>query len=60
VDQEGRPAVEHGSQADRERAGQDDREHARKEVETAMGQRLVVIGEIARPHGLHGEMRVTP
>jgi 16S rRNA processing protein RimM len=25
-----------------------------------MGQRLVVIGEIARPHGLHGEMRVTP
>ena len=23
-----------------------------------MGQRLVVIGEIARPHGLHGEMRV--
>ena len=24
-----------------------------------MGQRLVVIGEIARPHGLHGEMRVT-
>jgi 16S rRNA processing protein RimM len=25
-----------------------------------MGQRLVVIGEIARPHGLRGEMRVTP
>jgi 16S rRNA processing protein RimM len=25
-----------------------------------MGQRLVVIGEITRPHGLHGEMRVTP
>jgi 16S rRNA processing protein RimM len=25
-----------------------------------VGQRLVVIGEIARPHGLHGEMRVTP
>jgi len=24
-----------------------------------MGQRLVVIGEIARPHGLLGEMRVT-
>jgi 16S rRNA processing protein RimM len=25
-----------------------------------MGQRLVVIGEITRPHGLRGEMRVTP
>lgn len=25
-----------------------------------MGQRLVVIGEIARPHGLRGEIRVTP
>jgi 16S rRNA processing protein RimM len=25
-----------------------------------MKDRLVVIGEIARPHGLHGEMRVTP
>jgi 16S rRNA processing protein RimM len=25
-----------------------------------MGERLVVIGEIARPHGLRGEMRVTP
>jgi 16S rRNA processing protein RimM len=25
-----------------------------------VGQRLVVIGEIARPHGLRGEMRVTP
>jgi len=25
-----------------------------------MGQRLMVIGEITRPHGLHGEMRVTP
>ena len=25
-----------------------------------MGQRLVVIGEIARPHGLRGELRVTP
>ncbi|HEY7538756.1 MAG TPA: ribosome maturation factor RimM [Methylomirabilota bacterium] len=25
-----------------------------------MGQRLVVIGEITRAHGLHGEMRVTP
>src|SRR2546429_8931791 len=25
-----------------------------------MGQRLVVIGEIARPHGLRGEMRVRP
>lgn len=25
-----------------------------------MGQRLVVIGEITRPHGLHGEVRVTP
>jgi 16S rRNA processing protein RimM len=25
-----------------------------------MGQRLVVIGEIVRPHGLRGEMRVTP
>jgi 16S rRNA processing protein RimM len=25
-----------------------------------VGQRLVVIGEITRAHGLHGEMRVTP
>jgi 16S rRNA processing protein RimM len=25
-----------------------------------VGRRLVVIGEIARPHGLRGEMRVTP
>src|SRR2546422_4596669 len=25
-----------------------------------MNDRLVVIGEIARPHGLRGEMRVTP
>jgi 16S rRNA processing protein RimM len=25
-----------------------------------VGPRLVVIGEIARPHGLRGEMRVTP
>jgi len=25
-----------------------------------VGERLVVIGEIARPHGLHGEMRVMP
>src|SRR5262245_60960987 len=25
-----------------------------------MGQRLVVIGEIARPHGLRGERRVPP
>src|SRR5262249_59025199 len=25
-----------------------------------MSSRLVVIGEIARPHGLRGEMRVTP
>jgi len=25
-----------------------------------VGQRLVVIGEITRPHGLHGEVRVTP
>jgi len=25
-----------------------------------VGERLVVIGEITRPHGLRGEMRVTP
>jgi len=25
-----------------------------------VGERLVVIGEITRAHGLHGEMRVTP
>src|SRR2546429_4882654 len=47
MDRQGRPAVEHGAAAPGKREG-------------GVSDRLVVIGAIARAHGLAGEVRVTP
>src|SRR5439155_1746973 len=47
VDRQGRPTVDHGATAPGERQGR-------------VSDRLVVIGAIARTHGLAGEVRVTP
>src|SRR2546430_13066746 len=47
LDRQGRPALEHRAEAPGEREGR-------------VSERLVVIGAIARAHGLSGEVRVTP
>ena len=57
VDQEGRPALEHGAEADRDASERRPRQPDRGDAGDATS---VVDRRVTRPHGLRGEVRVTP